>query len=189
MAVCFSVQGRLYTDIPFLYQPIYLVRTIYTQISVRPQKEGQRDQACIIFVGICNAKLCSKFWGLSEREAKMQVTFATSAGSGRSLLLQGGNVPNSKPGVIYKCSEYDNYSKDIASLVAKCPKGPTPVNLCLVGKARGGCSTKKTDQFPGADCREQCTAYYWFASLWSSQWLCLSFLNKCWRRWTEMSCR
>ena len=103
-----------------------------------------------------------------------------SVGSGRSLLLQGGNVPNSEPGVIYKCSDYDNYSKDIASLVAKCPKGPKPVNLCLVGKARGGCSTKITDQFPGADCREQCTAYYWFASLWSSQWLCLGFC-----KWTN----
>ena len=110
----------------------------------------------------------------------MHVTFATSAGSGRSLLLQGGNVPNSEPGLIYKCSDYDNYSKDIASLVAKCPKGPKPVNLCLVGKARGGCSTKITDQFPGADCREQCTAYYWFALVWSTQWLCLGFC-----KWTN----
>ena len=106
----------------------------------------------------------------------MSVTFEMSAGSGRSLLLQGGNVPGSKPGIIYKCSQYDNFQSSIASLVAKCPKGPTPVNLCLVGKARGGCSTKATDQFPGADCAEQCTAY-WFASSVMTWWLFLRSWN------------
>ena len=95
------------------------------------------------------------------------------AGSGRSLLLQGGNVPNSVPGLIYKCSQYDTNVKIISSLAARCPQSSKPVNLCLVGKLAGDCSTT---QFPGADCAEQCTANWDVSSYWYEVLDCLTLL-------------
>ena len=70
MAVCLSVQARLYTDIPILHCPVHLVLNNYTQISVHPQRKGQRNQACICWD--IHRKLFSKLQGLSERKWHLQ---------------------------------------------------------------------------------------------------------------------